>query len=64
MTQQKDSVDENEVFSVSHEKGTGGAEVKDGLRRADLKEDGKNHEKEPSVVVCTGVLGLEESGNR
>lgn len=46
MTQQeRDSVDEDDKFAGTHEKGTGVAEVEDGSGRADWKEGGKNHEK-------------------
>lgn len=33
------------MFAVTFERSTGGAGVEDGLGRADLREDGKNHEK-------------------
>lgn len=47
MTQQeKDSVVWYEAFAVTYEQSTGGAEVEDGLGRADLRGYWENHEKQ------------------
>lgn len=64
MQQERDFVDEHDMFAGTHKKGMGVAEAKDESGRADLKEGRKDHENMQSdVLVCKGASGWGEGGN-
>lgn len=64
MQQGTDSVDEDDIFAETHEKGMRVVEVEDRSGRADLQACRKNQEDMQSdVVVCKGASEWGEGGN-